>query len=65
MAKENERVLAVQLRDKLTRVQGLLQCLQFVMHHPDLQLYHKRPQDDLLMTIEDIITEIDAGLESL
>lgn len=61
----SDKTFPTQLRDKCNRLQGLIQCLQFVLHHPDLPLYHERSQDILLETIDDIIAEIDKGLETL
>lgn len=60
-----EKVSSVQLRDKCTRLQGLLQCLEFVLSNKEYTLYPAKPHLDLMIVIDEIITEIDEGLKNL
>lgn len=60
-----EQVTATQLRDKCTRLKGLLQCLEFVLSNEEYTLYPAKPHLDLIMVINEIITEIDEGLKKL
>lgn len=62
--KEMSDVSPVFLRDKCTRLLGLMQCLTFVVD-ADFKAYTFNPHHDLIMTIEDIIKEIDEGLKQL
>jgi len=61
---ESENVNPTQLRDKCDRLLGLMQCLVFVVDHPDIKSYIFQPHH-LMMTIEDGIREIELKLRDL
>lgn len=63
---EKERYTSpVSIRDKCTRLSGLLQCLKIVIDSKDLDSYEDSPHLDLFIVMQDIINNIDEELKKL
>lgn len=52
---------SVDILDKCNRLQGLMQCLTFVVDS-DFKSYIRSPHHDLILTIGDVIQEIYDGV---
>lgn len=62
---EKPRVKPVSIIDKINRLEGLTQCLQFVVNNKDFQLFRSNPHDYLIDTIKDGLEEIEKMVKDL